>query len=132
MQQLGFHSGVGAHGHRQVALRPGQTAGALDQFAAHGGKLLEAPQRRTLFGSMACFLMTQHLHFPVEIVRQHGRQQKSLVAGLGAGGDVIHLCLRLELGEYAFLGAAPIMKVSTFLADTALLVTITLKSYPYS
>jgi hypothetical protein len=80
MQQLGFHGGVCAHGQSQRALGLGQAAGTLDQLAAHATQLFETPQRRTLLRGIERFFMTQHLHLPVEIVRQHCREQIDLVA----------------------------------------------------
>lgn len=91
MQQLGFHGGVRAHGQRQGALGLGQATGALDQLVAG-------------------LFMTEHLHFPVEIVRQYRSQQKGSIPRLGADGYVVHLCVRLEFSEHAFLRPAAVME----------------------
>ena len=53
MQQLGFDSGVRAHGECQLPLWPGQLSGALDQLAPHGTQLFKALQRSALFGGVA-------------------------------------------------------------------------------
>ena len=110
MQQLRFHCGIGAHRQREFALRPGQTSGALDEFAPHGAKLLESPQWCALFGGVSFLGITVHLHFPVEVMRQHGREEVDLIAGFSSGRHIVHLCLRLELGKNAFLSTASIVE----------------------
>ena len=110
MQQLGFHGGVSAHGQGEVSLRLGQAPGTLDQLTAQGAELLEAPQWRTFFRGIPFLLIAKHLHFPIEIVRQHGREQVDLIAALSTGGHIVHLCLRLEFGEDTFLRATSIVK----------------------
>jgi len=114
MQQLGFHGMVSAHGERHLPLWTGQAPGALNQLAAQGAELFESPQRCAFCGRVAFLLITEHLHLPVEIVRQHRREQVDLVAGLFSGGDVVHLCLRLEFSENALLGATPIVESQRF------------------
>ena len=115
MQQLGFHGGISAHGERKLPLWPGQAPGALNQLAAQGTELLEAPQWRAFLSGISFLSVAEHLHFPIEIVRQHGREQVDLVAGLFASGDVVHLCLRLEFGEDTFLSTASIVEAQCLL-----------------
>ena len=74
MQQVRFDSRIGAHRQCEITLWPGQAAGTLDQLASHGAELFKTPQRCALFGGIALFRITEHLHFPVEIVRQYGRK----------------------------------------------------------
>jgi len=40
----------------------------LDQLAAQGAELLEAPQWRTFFRGIPFLLMAEHLHFPIEVM----------------------------------------------------------------
>jgi hypothetical protein len=115
MQQLGLHGGVSAHGQGEISLRLGQAPGALDQLAAQGAELLEAPQWRTFFCGIPFLLIAEHLHFPIEIVRQHGREQVNLIACLSAGGYIVHLCLRLEFGEDTFLRTTSIVEAQRLL-----------------
>jgi len=110
MQQLRFHCGVCTHSQGEFALRPGQTSGALDEFAPHGAKLLESPQWCALLGGVSFLGITVHLHFPVEVMRQHGREEVDLISGLCSGRHIIHLCLRLELGKHAFLSTTSIVE----------------------
>jgi hypothetical protein len=114
MQQLGFYGGVYAHDQCQGALGLGQATGTLDQLMARATPLFETPQRCTLLRGVARFFMSQRLHFPVEIVRQHCREQTDLVASLFTRGDVVHLRLRFGFGENAFLGAAPVKEAQRF------------------
>lgn len=74
MQQLRFHSGIGAHGQREFAAWPGKASSALDEFAPQGAELLEAPQWCTFFRGIPFLLIAVHLHFPVKIMRQHSRE----------------------------------------------------------
>jgi len=120
MQQLGFHVRIRAHGERQLSLWAGQAACVLYDLASQSAELLKEPQRCALFGGVTLPFMTEHLYFPVEIVRQHGREQKGLVTSPGARGHVVHLCLRLELGKYAFLGATTIVESQCFLGGNRL------------
>jgi hypothetical protein len=110
MQQLRFDSRIGAHCQRECSLRLGQAPGALDQLTAQGAELLEAPQWRTPFRGIPFLLIAEHLHFPVEVMRQHGREQVDLIAGFSAGRNIVHLGLRLEFGKDAFLRAASIVE----------------------
>ena len=70
-----------------------QLPGTLDKFAPQGTKLLEPPQRCAFFGGVSFLGITVHLHFPVEVMRQHGREKVDLIAGFFAGRHVVHLCL---------------------------------------
>jgi len=115
MQQLGFHGGVGTHSQGEVSLRLGQAPGALDQLAAQGAELLEAPQWRTFFCGIPFLLIAEHLHFPIEIVRQHGREQVHLITSLSTGGYIVHLCLRLQFGEDTFLSTTSIVEAQRLL-----------------
>jgi hypothetical protein len=128
MQQLGLHVDVCAHGQSQGALGLGQAGGTLDQIAAHATQLFKTPQRCTLLCGIERFFMTQHLHFPVENVRQHRREQIDLVASFFTHGYVVYLRLRFEFGENAFLSAAPIMEAQHIFGANRLVDTITLKS----
>ena len=110
MQQLGFYGGIGAHSQREPSLWPGQPSRALDELAPHGAELLELPQWCALVSSVSFLLITTHLHFPVEVMRQHGREEIDLIAGLFSGRHVVHLSLRLELSENALLGTASMME----------------------
>ena len=50
-------------------------------------ELLEAPQWRTFFRGIPFLLMAEHLLFPIEVMRQHRREQVDLITGLSAGRD---------------------------------------------
>ena len=129
MQQLGFYCGIGTHGQSESALWFGQPSGALDEFAPQGAQLLELPQGCALLGGISFLVITVHLHFPVEVMRQHGREEIDLIAGFSAGRHIIHLCLRLEFGKDTFLGTASIVEGQRLSGrEPYLLVTITLKS----
>ena len=62
------------------------------------------------FRGIPILLIAEHLHFPIEIVRQHGREQVDLIAALPMAGHIVYLCLRLEFGEETFLRATFIVK----------------------
>ena len=110
MQQLRFNGWVGAHCEGQFPLGLGQASSTLDEFAPQCTDLHEEPQRCRSFGGIALLLIGHHLHFAVEVMRKHGREDIDLIAGLAARRDVIHLGLGLELGENTFLGTAPIVE----------------------
>jgi len=68
----------------------------------------------------------QHLHFAIEVVGQHGREDKYLVTGLTAGWDIVHLGLRLQFCKDTFLGTTAIVigqqfsGMDTFVGDNHL------------
>ena len=109
MQQLGFGGCVGAHRQRKLALRFGQPSGALNQFATQGAQLLEAPQRHPPFRRTSLLLGRTHLHLPVQVVGQHGRDEIDLIARPISSGHIVHLCLRLQLGKEPFLRTSSIV-----------------------
>jgi len=43
-------------------------------------------------------------------MRQHGCDEMDLIAGFSAGGHIVHLGLRLELGKDTFLGTPSIVE----------------------
>ena len=110
MHQLRFDSGVRTHGECQLPLWPSQPSGTLNQFAPHGAQLFKVPQQCAHFGGIAFFFKANYLHFPVEIVRQYGRERKGLVADSCTIGHIVYLHLRLEFGEYAFLNTLAVME----------------------
>ena len=83
MQQLRFNGGIDAHCQREPSLWPGQPSRALDELAPHGAELLELPQRCALFSCISFFFKTAYLHFPVEVMRQHGRLAALTFANCG-------------------------------------------------
>ena len=94
MQQLGSNGGICAHGKGELPLWPCQATGVLDEFASQGAELFERPQRRPFFGGVSDRVGTEHLQFPVEIVRHYGREHEGLIAGAGAGGNLMGLTFR--------------------------------------
>ena len=71
MQRFGFRIVVAIHRERQLALRPGQTACTLNQFATDDAELFVTPRPRPFYGGVELLLMTENLHFAVETVRQY-------------------------------------------------------------
>ena len=55
-------------------------------------------------------VITVHLHFPVEVMRQYRRSEVDLVAGLFTGRHIVHLRVRLEFGKDAFLDTPSIVE----------------------
>ncbi len=82
MQQLGPNGGICAHGKGELPLWTCQATGALDDFASQGAELFEGPQRRPFFSGVSDRVGTEHLQFPVEIVRHYGREHEGGVTPL--------------------------------------------------
>ena len=126
MQQFRFDSLVSTHGQSQCPLRFGQTSGTLNQFTPQCAELLKMPRRSTFFCRMALLGIGHHLHFAIEIVGQHSREDKYLVTGLTAGWDIVHLGLRLQFCKDTFLGTTAIVigqqfsGMDTFVGDNHL------------
>jgi hypothetical protein len=82
MQQLRFHGRIVTHRQGQCPLWSGQTPCALDQLTPQRAELLELPQRRPTFGGIALLCADHHLHLPVEVVGQHGGENKYQLHGV--------------------------------------------------
>ena len=110
MQQLVSDLVVGADGESQHTVGSGDPSGSLDEGSPDGVELVEAPESRAGGRGGSVGWLDGHLELAVEVVGEDGGEQVELVAGEGAGGDVVELPLGLQLGEDAFLGSAAVVE----------------------
>ena len=76
-----------------VAGSTGRHVGSVYAAVCRAVQIATAARAAPWYGVLAGTRL--HLHFPAEIVRQHGREAVDLVTGLEARRDVVHLRLRL-------------------------------------
>ena len=103
MSELSFSTIVAVHGEDQFTGWANNAPGALDEGTPKGPDLPEAPQRGALGGRATGARVELDLQLASEVVSEDAGEHVQLVADPGLDRYVVHLAMRLELGEDAFL-----------------------------
>ena len=123
ISELTFSTFVAVHGEDQFAGWADNASGALDEGTTKGPNLPEAPQRGTLCGRAPGARVELDLKLASEVVSNNAGEHVQLVADPGLDGYVVHLTMRLELGEdtllrtAAFVEGNDLARVHSFVGD---------------
>ena len=98
-----FPAVVAVHGEDQFSGRSNKAAGAPDKVATKGSHLPEAPSRGTLWSRFAGAGGELDPELSGEVVGKDAGEHVRLVSDPGSDRYVIHLAMRLELGEDTLL-----------------------------
>ena len=105
MPEVSFKSLVTVHGQNQLTGWANDAPGALNESAAKGLNLAEAPQRGAFRRRATGARAESDLEFTSEVVSKNAGEHVQLVPYPRLDRYVVHLAVRLELGEDALLRA---------------------------